>query len=184
MNAIKLVLRFIWMIVFFTLVQCIVFLPVFLFGLFTFPAWWRWAPKEEFLSSMTGEHDTRFSWAWLDELLGNHEDGLLPAWWITEDAGTAYGWFVRNPVANMRFWPVVSTLPQPNNVRWIGTIDHVPSSKETGWFYCWQGAYSGLLIQRGSWGLWLGWKTNPRDALMIKDYRWAGLGTTLQLWRV
>ena len=110
MNAIKLVLRFIWMIVFFTLVQCIVFLPVFLFGLFTFPAWWRWAPKEEFLSSMTGEHDTRFSWAWLDELLGNHEDGLLPAWWITEDAGTAYGWFVRNPVANMRFWPVVSTL--------------------------------------------------------------------------
>jgi hypothetical protein len=183
MKYLSIIIRVLWLIMFFTLTEVIIFLPVFLFGLLTFGAWYRWAPKEPFTSSMTNEAATKFKWAWLDELLGNHEDGLLPVWWITEDAGTAFGWFVRNPVANMRFWPVVSTLPDPAKVGWIGTLDHVPGPKETGWFYCWQGAYSGLLIQRASWGLWVGWKTNPRDQHAIRDYRWAGLGTTLQLWR-
>ncbi len=125
-----------------------------------------------------GEQILVFKWAWAQALFGNWEDGLSPSWWT----GTRYGFFVRNPVSNMRFWPIVSTLPS-TGVKHVGTAAEVPADGTSGWFMAWQGGYVGFRWECASWGIWIGWKVNPRDALpdAPRDYRYSGLGTACQL---
>ncbi len=182
-------LRALWGIIFFLLVEVIVFLPLYLVGLVAFPLAFHFASRKLVESRInSGEYIVAFQNPILNEWLGNHEDGLTPTWWQKARNGTAYGWFLRNPVCNMRFWPIVSTLPEPDKVGWVGSLDFVPSDPiDTGWFFCWQGWYSGFYYQNKSWGCWVGWKTSPRDRRYgklggpAKDYRFWGLGTVLQV---
>lgn len=184
------VIRFVWMIVSFVFEEVFIFLPLYLLGLVAFPFAYHFGMltiKPSFINK--GQDIIAFQNRVLDEWLGNREDGLLPSWWVKERSGTAYGWFVRNPVSNMRFWPIVSTLPRPEKTGWVGSLDYVPNSpNETGWFFCWEGWYAGFLYQGKRFGCWVGWKTNPMDRRIGKlngpqiDYRSYGLGTTLQAW--
>lgn len=125
----------------------------------------------------------------LQTLWGNWEDGLSPLWWIQTMPTRPmwlirYLWFLRNPVCNARFWPLISTLPKPT-VRWCGTLNEVPASQVPGWFVAWQFPYVGFYWACKSWGVWLGWKLNPRDAQADppQDYRYWGLGTACMLMR-
>lgn len=174
---------------FFLFVEICIFLPLYLFGLMAFPVAYHFANLVLVESRVNkDQYIVTFKNRVLNEWLGNHEDGLLPSWWGKERHGTAYGWFVRNPVSNMRFWPYVSTLPSPDT-KWIGTLDWVPD-KETGWFIAWHGIYAGWFWQTKNFGMWLGWKVNAIDrrigtmAAPEKDYRYSGLGTACMFWRV
>ncbi|BDU72407.1 hypothetical protein [Mesoterricola silvestris] len=173
-----------WGLLTWLIAEVVVFLPLYLLGVVFMWPLLKWAPKRLKESNINrGQFVYGFLWPWLDELFGNREDGLLPEWWALRE-GTAYGWFLRNPICNMRFWPLVSTLPKPT-VKWIGNAACVPPSGVPGWFLAWQGGYVGFLWQCRSWGLWAGWKLNPRDATFIlpDDYRTHGLGTACQLMR-
>jgi hypothetical protein len=179
--------RFVWMVVSFLLVEVCIFLPLYMLGLIMFPFAYRYDMIVLTESNINqGQTILAFKDPIWNEWLGNREDGLLPEWWAKERGGSAYGWFIRNPVTNMRFWPVISTLPNPEKTGFIGTLDHVPSSDETGWFFCWEGLYAGFLYQGKRFGCWFGWKTNPRDRKpeAPRDYRYYGLGTAAQIWRV
>jgi hypothetical protein len=178
-------LRFLWMVISYLLVEVFIFLPLYLLGLIAFPIAYHFAAlkiEPSFINK--GEYIIAFRNRVLNEWLGNREDGLLPGWWHKDREGSAYGWFIRNPVTNMRFWPVVSTLPNPEKTGFIGTLDHVPSLDETGWFFCWEGLYAGFFYQGKRFGCWFGWKTNPRDRKQDapRDYRYCGLGTACQIW--
>lgn len=174
---------------FFLFVEVCIFLPLYILGLVAFPfAFYLAALKYTESRVNPGQYIIAFKNPILNEWLGNHEDGLLPNWWQKERGGSAYGWFVRNPVSNMRFWPVISTLPSPDTKR-IGTLDRVPD-KETGWFIAWHGIYAGWLWQTKKFGVWVGFKVNPIDRRIgtldapPKDYRYHGLGVAFMFWRV
>ncbi len=173
-----------WMLITWGTVEIIVFLPLYLLGLATFPIAWKLAPKT-YTQSLVW-HDDRaiktFKWLWLDEIFGNHEDGLLPFWWSNQ-GGTAYSWFLRNPVCNMRFWPIISTKNAPEDVVSIGNVAEI--TDKPGWFACWQRGYVGVRWIWGKMGLWIGWKLNPRDVYGIPadDYRKDGIGIACQIIR-
>ena len=175
---------------FYLFVEVCIFLPPYLLGILAFPIAYHFAAlkiEPSFINK--GEYVIAFRNRVLNEWLGNREDGLLPGWWQKERAGTAYGWFLRNPVSNMRFWPHISTLPSPET-KWIGTLAGVPGNGETGWFIAWHGVYAGWLWQTKKFGVWLGWKVTPPDRFIgtpfppAKDYRYYGLGTACMIWRV
>ena len=113
------ILRFIWLAISFLAVEVFIFLPLYLVGLIVFPFAYHFAAlkvKPSFINQ--GQYVIGFKNRILDEWLGNREDGLLPGWWQKE-AGSAYGWFLRNPVSNMRFWPYISTFPNPEKTKWV-----------------------------------------------------------------
>lgn len=174
---------------FYLFVEIFIFLPPYLVGLVVFPVAYHFAAlkiEPSFINK--GQYILTFRNRVLNEWPGNREDGLLPGWWQKERSGSAYGWFLRNPVSNMRFWPYISTLPSPDT-KWIGTLDRVPD-KETGWFIAWHGIYAGWLWQTKTFECWFGWKVNPIDRRIgamdapPKDYRYYGLGTACMIWRV
>lgn len=178
------VLRFIWLIVSFLVVELCVFMPLYLAGILVFPLAYRYAGKVYRESNInTGYWVLTFKNPILNEWLGNHEDGLLPSWWVQERDGSAYGWFLRNPICNMRFWPVVSTLPS-KRTSWYGNLIGIPSDNRKGWFLAWQGPYTGFWWQGKARGCWFGWAVNPADFLGTNDYRSHGLGLKSQIWRV
>lgn len=167
--------------IFFLAVEIFIFLPIFILGLGLLPFLIWFSPII---------HDNKgllhFKNPTLDELFGNFEDGLCPFWYSQahpdiDSHWSVYLWFIRNPVANMRRWPFISTLPK-RSVKWIGTINEIPEDGKPGWFIAWQGPYVGFLYQTPENKLWLGWKLNPRDAMdnAREDYRYNGLGTCLQ----
>lgn len=171
-------------IVFFLLVEVFIFLPLYILGLVLLPycLWFgNWTIDERGLYHLQNRV--------LDELFGNFEDGLNPLWWAKANPGkngpySAYLWFIRNPVTNMRHWPAISTLPK-KTVMWVGNVDEVPDDKTPGWFIAWQGPYAGFFYQTERYRLWLGFKTNPRDARenAPHDYRYDGLGLASQFMR-
>ena len=175
-----------WMLATWTLVEVLVFLPLYVAGVVAFPLAWRFAPKTYTQSWIWSDDRVirTFRWPWLDAWLGNHEDGLLPFWWSNQ-GGTAYSWFLRNPVSNMRFWPVTSFNADPARVRYCGNVTEIVETP--GWFVAWHGPYVGL---RWIWadpfwgtkGLAIGWHLNPRDANGIPrgDVRRFGIGTVCQ----
>ncbi len=180
-----------WMIVTWGLVEVLVFFPLYLVGLIVFPLAWRYAPLawEESrcwkYTSIIG-----FKNAWLNEWLGNHGDGLLTVYW-DEQGKTAYSWFIRNPISNMRFWPLVSIRPIKDYAIWslpLRYCGNVTEIVETpGWFVAW---YRGRVGLRWIWsnpflgtkGLAIGWHLNPRDRNGIPgdDVRRFGIGTVCQ----
>lgn len=169
---------------FYLFVEIFIFLPLYLVGMVVFPIAYHFAAlkiEPSFINK--GQYVLAFRNRVLNEWLGNREDGLLPGWWQKERNGSAYGWFLRNPVSNMRFWPYVSTLPS-KDTKWVGTLDYVPQDATRGWFFAWHGPYSGLFWQGKRFGLWLGWKVVPADRNGCNDYRKYGLGIATMLWRV
>ena len=178
-----------WGLVSWLVVELLVFAPVALAGLLLLPALLLWAPIAQAESRVNaGVQVEAFAWAWANTLWGNMEDGLSPAWWTTQCGAAAptwrtrMTWFLRNPVCNMRFWPVVSTLPELAQVRWIGT-DLIPPDGTPGCFLCWQGGFVGFRWQCRSWGVWAGWKVSPADRAGCEDYRRFGIGTAGQVMR-
>lgn len=183
-----------WGTVSWLIVEFLVFMPIFILGLVIVPVLYFICPFAQAESRATfGEQITIFAWPWAQALFGDWGDGICPLWWIQRQQGegatvatkwTLYTYFLRNPIGNMCYLPIVSTLPS-QNVRWCGTLNEVPADGIPGWFIAWQGEYVGFYYANTSWGIWLGWKLNPRDAEQNapKDYRYAGLGTACQLMR-
>ena len=183
----KFILHFLWMLITYCLVEIIIFLPLYLIGVLIFPIVYKYSTIINIESNInTNEQILGFKNNLLNEWLGNREDGLLPDWWKQKN-GTAFSWFIRNPICNMRFWPIVSTLPKQSKTDFVGSLDHIPDTKtEHGWFLCWEGLYTGFYYQGNTFGLWIGWKCNPRDKNLNAptDYRYKGLGTACQFWKV
>jgi len=176
-----------WGLITFLAIEVFVFLPLYLIGIPLTIAASRYARIKVVPSRLYPERDIiAYSNQVLDWWIGNYEDGLDPEfeWW--DSSKTALDWFLRNPVCNLRFVPIISTKPDPLRVRFIGTLDEIPHQNRPGWFLCWQGGYVGFFYQNESWGIWLGFKVNPRDARYVlpDDYRNWGIGTVAQFWKV
>jgi hypothetical protein len=171
----------IWGIISYLLVEVVIFLPLFILG---FPAcWWAQshAEREERPSMLFPERTIIcYKNRILDAWLGNWEDGIQPEfeWWSGK---SALAWFNRNPVCNLRFLPIISTKPSPNTV-FIGT-DEIKDDGVPCHFLAWSGGYVGYRYQNTKWGVWFGYKINPRDARYVPadDYRIWGLGTAGQI---
>lgn len=164
-----------WAIVSTLVVEIVAFMPLYLLGLLVVPLASRYAPRTQRPSRID---PARMIETWanpvLDELWGNHEDGIRFETW------DVWAWYLRNPVCNMRFWPVVSTLPGPGT-RFVGSPEIAPGCR----FVAWRGPYAGFRWEGKRWGVWFGFKVNPRDSRFVpdNDYRRWGLGTACQLLR-
>jgi len=178
-----------WMLVTWLSLELLVWLPLYLLGI---PALWMGQCLSPILlmPSIMPSDPMRlgFTWKWLDWWVGNFEDGLLPDWWKDLE-GTYMTWFLRNPVTNLRFVPIISTKPDADKIRWCGTLDYVPHDDTSrGWFVCWQGPYVGFLYQGSKWGCWFGWKVSPDlrivDNSPDRSYRYWGIGTAAHIWKV
>lgn len=173
-------------LLFYLAVEIFIFLPLYIIGL---PVAWlaqrfaktRTEPSRLYPDRTIVVYDNHL----LNEWLGNHEDGIKPVfvWWPKEK--TAFQWFVRNPVCNMRFWPIVSTKPCPSKVRYLGIGEDIHAGTP-GWFLCWQGPYAGFLYYATKWGIWIGFKIRPEDrnGLPPENYRNWGIGTVAQFYLV
>ena len=172
-----------WGLIFFLLVEVCIFLPLYLVGLPVAYCASRWAATKTVPSRLYPDRQIlAYANPVLDWWVGNYEDGCAPVfdWWH----GSGFAWFLRNPVCNLRFAPLISTKPDPVNVHWIGS-NAVPADGVPGCFLAWQGGFVGFLYQNTRWGVWLGWKINPREAFYIAkdDYRQWGIGTACQFMR-
>lgn len=177
------------LIITYLLVEAI-WLVMFIIGLVLIIPAIKWAPKEDAIEPEwavvvpeywpNGMPMTRWKWRWLDEIIGNHEEGILPSWW-KDHGGTILSWYIRNPVTNMRFWPIVSTKATPD-VRWCGTSD----GTKDGWFVIHHKWFVGWWWRQPTWKIWVGFKLMPFDAIPSdrrKDYRWYGCGVGCQFIR-
>jgi len=183
MRYLEAALMALWGLVFFLAVEVAIFLPLYVLGI---PAAWaaaRWA-RVIVVPSMMDADRPIFAYAnsLLNWWLGNYEDGIRPefSWWQDK---TAFQWFLRNPVCNLRFTPWISTLPSPGT-RFIGS-DQVEPDGTPCHFLAWSGPFVGYRYQNTTWGVWFGWKINPRDARFVStdDYRRWGIGTAAQIMR-
>ena len=173
-----------WGLATFIIVQGLVFLPIYLIGLVAVPLLVRWGATVQRPSIMP-INPPATCWAnpIADILWGNKEDGVMgdPHW--QENGGTIMGWFLRNPVTNMRFWPIISTKPVPSKVHFFG-MNRFPEDGEPGWCFAWQEGYIGFRWQNASWGIWAGWAVNPKDSEgPPDDWRAFGYGVVLQVLR-
>lgn len=176
----------IWGLVFFLVVDICIFMPLYILGAIAFQFVFLFADIEAgpYSRLYEGKIITRFKNPFFDWWLGNYEDGLAPEWWQRERNGTAYGWYLRNPVTNLRFAKFISTKPDPARVRFVGsdvmTDDGIPCH-----FLAWQGPFVGYRYQNTKWGVWFGWKVHPEDRFGLKenDYRRHGIGTACQFMR-
>ena len=124
-------------------------------------------------------------------LFGNEEDGLAPAWYVWANKGRDTFWVrfkwlaLRNPVGNLRFVPWINPKIVPSRIRFVGA-DREPPRGTAGWFYVWQGAYSGVRLQSRNWRIWIGWKLKPddRNGIDPRDMRAPRCGFAFQLKRV
>lgn len=180
MRILVALLMALWGLVAFTIVELVVFLPLFLLGIPL--AWWaaghadtRMGPSRIWPARMVKVYVNPILNWWI----GNDEDGIT-----TEGFPSPFRWFLRNPVTNLRFTPALSLLPDPERVRFVGA-EAIPPDGVPGWFIAWQGPYVGFRWQNRAWGIWAGWKINLRDAQGVPadDYRRFGIGTALQLMR-
>ena len=162
-----------WMIVSVLAVEVMIFLPLYLLGLVVVPCAARWANKTERVSVVNGSLILAYKDPLLDEMWGNHEDGLAPTGF------TIWSWFIRNPCCNLRFWPLISTRPSADT-RFIGSQEIAPGCR----FVAWAGPYVGCRWEGSKYGVWVGWKINPRDSWQTAtDYRVHGWGIAVQLLR-
>ena len=169
-----------WMLITWAAVELLVWLPLFVLGLAAVPLMLRAGlitERESWLNQ--GQQVIAFRWSWADELWGNHEDGLCPAWWA-QKGGTAWTWYLRNSISNMRFWPVLSTRAN-RNTHFRGSTEIAPGCR----FVAWTGPYVGLRWEGARWGIWLGWAVNPRDAseVLTSDWRAHGYSVVAQVFR-
>lgn len=178
-----------WGFVTWLLFEVVVFMPLYLIGAIFFPVAYYFVPLTQGDSRLyPGKKCVNFASPLIDAWLGNWEDGLCPAWWQeakgSDGLRAMWSWFLRNPVTNLRFMPVVSFKPDPSKVGHIGA-DVMPEDGQPGWFLAWHGLYAGFRWQTKSWGVWFGWKVHPEDAQGFKenDYRQWGVGTSAQIMR-
>lgn len=176
-----------WILLSTLVVEFCIFLPLFVVGIFaSMLAFWK-APTVEGPSMIYPKTTiTKFKWHWLDAWLGNYEDGLNPTWWVKANPTystwkTRFTWFLRNPVTNLRFWPVISTKPEPEKVKYIGSDTSKPDGIPC-WFLAWQGPYGGFRYQTTTRNFWFGWKIKPEDrnGVPSSSYRYWGIGIAIQ----
>ena len=179
---IKAFLMLVWGSIAFVVVESLVFLPLYILGL---PLAWaasRWAQRDTGFSVVTPSRAIiTYKNKLLDWWVGNREDGIWPEY-ARELGLSVFGWFIRNPVTNLRFTPVISTLPRPEKIRYVGSSS-MPEDGVPVWFICWQDPYVGVLWQNESWGIWYGWKVKPEDRNGVPGYRRCGIGIACQLMR-
>jgi hypothetical protein len=165
-----------WGLAFFLVVEVSIFLPLYIAGLPVAYFASRWADFKMVPSRFDPTRQILvYTNPFLDGWVGNYEDGLAFGYF------TPFKWFLRNPVTNMRFWPIVSTKPS-TDTHWVGSVNEVPNDGVPGGFIAWSGPYVGFRWQSLKYGVWIGWKINPRDALVpCGDYRRWGIGTATQV---
>lgn len=148
-----------------------------------------------------------FNWPWMLPFL-NLEDGILEGRQyknFKSDALQIIYWScVRNPVHGINFVPLLSVIPDPKRVRFIGSFGdcagplvtlpeeliNMYDTKIPQWFFAWQGLYSNwywqFKIGDGLWRVWFGFKLYPTDRLGVSptSYRQKGAGCAFQVKRV
>lgn len=149
-----------WMILSVLAVETFVWLPLYLIGLMVVP--------------FAKVQDNHFTNPIIDALWGNFEDG------VTCIGFSKMEWYLRNPVTNLRRWPIISTRPCLGT-QYIGS-DQIERGCR---FVAWHKGYVGCRWEGKKYGLWLGYKINPRDSRIIPadDYRTRGLGIACQFIR-
>lgn len=114
---------------------------------------------------------------WLFWLYSNCEDGIdglrggdpAQQWWADKTRGMTsqkriFKWSaLRNPVNNLRYVPFINPKFHSDRIRFVG-LDHEMQDGEGGWFFIWQGLYSGFRFETARWRFWMGWKFRPEDA--------------------
>jgi hypothetical protein len=169
-----------WMVLTFILVQALVWLPIFLLGVLVVPALQRWGSTVQRPSLMPWKPPVDH-WAnrWADALFGNPEDGVKGDLPWQEGGGTVYGWFLRNSVCNMRYWPLISAKANLNT-RFVGVGNvNDPGAR----FVAWTGFFVGAQFPFLGREVWIGWAVNPRDATALypeSDWRCYGYSTVAQ----
>jgi hypothetical protein len=167
-------------------VELFVFIPLFILGLPVLAVALKLAKIESRPSITPWKADVlAFKNPVLDWWLGNKEDGLCAMWWRRDHptwSGWRLGWswFVRNPLTNLRYAPIVGTVPRPARIRFLGADDE-PDWDHPGWCLTWDGPYSGFVWQTAKFKLWIGWKLLPQDRFGILGYRQYGVGPAAQL---
>lgn len=178
-----------WLVITVLVFQFCIFLPLFFLGLPALALALKTAPITLIQSNWWPKRDRfkciSFSWPWLNAWLGNYEDGLCPPWWDAKRADKSDWskrmlWFIRNPISNLRFWPITGTIPNPSRVKWIGDDRQAPDGVPC-FYVAWQGPYVGLRWQGKSYGIWIGWKIKPEDRLGITSYRSLGVACASQI---
>ena len=176
-----------WLLVTWLLFEVCIFLPLLLLSFPTLALALCFAPTE----SVTGKMDshlqiTQFKNRFLDAWLGNYEDGICPPWWAERQVGKSiwwqrWTWFVRNPLCNLRYAPILGAPAVASRVRWVGmeeAVEGVP-----GYFVAWIGGHVGTICLTDHWKLWIGWKIKPEHRFGHFEYLSHGIGVTAQLRR-
>lgn len=152
------------------------FIPGLILGALVFPLAWRYAPKGLDWSILSRKGIIqRFDNRFLDAWFGNREDGLIAFWWRRDhpewgEFRLAYTWFLRNPLANLRYIKPFGFVPIPKKIR---SIDRRKDG--FGWYLAWQGFYTCWMWQTKKFKVWIGWKLKPEDVNGIDDWRAYGV---------
>lgn len=114
---------------------------------------------------------------------GNDDDGIdYPAFVNGRPSGSRPGsrwwrlkWYLRNPVENLRYLPILGFRPDVARIRARGNCNVTPDydGPLTGlrWSYVWQGAYAGLWLRMPArWAFRIGWKLIPADVRGISQF--------------
>ena len=177
-----------WLLLSWLTVELLVFLPLLILGLPASALALRYADVELRHSILPSKAPVlAYTNTILDVWLGNREDGVIAAWWRRDhptwsDWRLGFTWFVRNPVTNLRYIPIIGLVPSPSHIRYMGA-DTEPEWSRPGWCLTWQGPHSGFVWQTSKFKLWIGWKLLPQDRVRITGYRKYGVGPVAQLRR-
>jgi len=142
-----------------------------------------------------GHYKYKFTWAWLNRVYGNWEDGIA-AGWQYKDTGSVplqiiYWSCNRNPVNNLRTVPYLSCKVSAKDIGYIGSFGQQPLLYDAivtqlQWFFVWQGPYTGFYYVAkwpvfGLRRLWLGFKLYPDNSIKgASPYQKAGVGFAMQ----
>lgn len=162
------------------LLRIAIFLPLALLGFIVIPLL---VCMGSYRVRTSGSGRALLQFPWWAFLWSNEEDGIdglrggdaAQAWWMNKtgdwpDAKRIFAWSAfRNPVNNLRYVPVLSPKFRPARIYSIG-LDHEMQDGEGGWYFVWQGIYSGFRYETKSRRCWIGWKFKPEDATGIDPH--------------
>lgn len=96
---------------------------------------------------------------------------------LKKDIHIIYWTLIRNPVNNVRFFPIMGVKPISSKIKFVGSENCVEDSsnddKEV-WYLCWQGVYGGFRIhirfKTFMLRIMFGWKLRPEDTKAISNF--------------
>lgn len=149
---------------------------------------------EHQISPITGENVLQFKWWWLLPW-SNWGDGIFEGLQYKKFDSTRWQIFwwtlIRNPVNNVRFFPLMGVKPDPKKIKYIGSSKCVTDSSNDDavmWYLCWQGLRGGfrkhIKFKTFMLRIMFGWKLRPEDTLgVVNEIRKQKVGFAYQFRR-